>query len=459
MSTPTRHRLRPQRPAQLEQLRLTRFKSFQGDAIPFQELTVLIGRNASGKSNALDGLVALSRLASGEDLREALDGSHSDGEPIRGGAAGCAPYGTDHFTLGCRVRAGEQVIDFDITIRVARELQVVAESLRCVEGVRYANRDLANRDLLVTDAPRPDRMDITGRYFNGKRGVDPGVFFAANRPLLTQVGARIPQDTEAGRIVHRSASIVRAALREVFVLDPVPHLMRRYVNRNDVDLRRNAENLSAAVAALRDDSPDAFERLEGILRDMPERPFSRISTTETDLGDILISLDEPRTRGRPARIPAHQMSDGMLRFLAMGTALLSAPLPGRPTRNDPADPASGQRLLVIEEIENGFHPTMAAQVVALVKTESERRSIRTVVTTHSPPLLDALDGDDHAGVIVFDRDDKGLSRARPLVELPGYPELMAAGRLGTAIVGGGLAAAANERPPRSDAFRRLLVGA
>jgi predicted ATPase len=150
------------------------------------------------------------------------------------------------------------------------------------------------------------------------------------------------------------------------------------------------------------------------------------------------------------------MSDGMLRFLAIGAALLSAPLTKSKVSGQ-GEPA-GQRTLVIEEIENGLHPTMAAQVVELVKNESTRRRIRTIVTTHSPPLLDALEGDDHPGVIVFDRDKAGWSRARRLVDLPGYPELIAAGGLGTGIVSGGLTDAADERPAISDEFNRLLVG-
>ncbi|WP_369689320.1 AAA family ATPase [Streptomyces acidiscabies] len=46
-------------------MRLTSFKSFTGQRLPLQDLTVLIGRNGSGKSNALDALMVLARLASG----------------------------------------------------------------------------------------------------------------------------------------------------------------------------------------------------------------------------------------------------------------------------------------------------------------------------------------------------------------------------------------------------------
>ena len=150
----------------------------------------------------------------------------------------------------------------------------------------------------------------------------------------------------------------------------------------------------------------------------------------------------------------------MLRFLAIGTALLSAPLAGQ-VAGEVAGDVPGQRLLVIEEVENGLHPEMAARVVSLVRRQSETRSIRTLVTTHSPALLDALSGDDHRGVVVCDRDpDTGWSRLTRLVDLPGYASVMARGTLGD-VVGRGLLgeAAAQDRPPLSDRFARLLGSA
>lgn len=49
----------------IEELRLTRFKSFRDAILPLRDLTLLIGRNGSGKSNAIDGLHVLARLAEG----------------------------------------------------------------------------------------------------------------------------------------------------------------------------------------------------------------------------------------------------------------------------------------------------------------------------------------------------------------------------------------------------------
>src|ERR1700730_13024112 len=94
-------------PSVIEEVRLTAFKSFKDGVLPLDELTLLVGRNGSGKSNALDGLWALARMAQGDDIRDALDGGR-DGPSVRGGAAGCAPFSESAFTLGCTIRTGEE---------------------------------------------------------------------------------------------------------------------------------------------------------------------------------------------------------------------------------------------------------------------------------------------------------------------------------------------------------------
>ena len=66
------------------EFRLPAFKSVRDARFPLQQyLTLLVGRNGSGKSNVLDGLAVLSALASGATIRDALDGGR-DGPLVRG---------------------------------------------------------------------------------------------------------------------------------------------------------------------------------------------------------------------------------------------------------------------------------------------------------------------------------------------------------------------------------------
>ncbi|MDX2675760.1 AAA family ATPase [Streptomyces sp. NY05-11A] len=438
----------------LEEVRLTSFKSFTEQCLPLNDLTVLIGRNGSGKSNALDGLMVLSRLAAlGESLRDALDGPRSGGEePVRGGAEGCAPLGQMSFRLGCRVRSGQAVYDLDVEIATFPEVRVLHEELTAVEGVRYAGRRLgAGRPLLVSDPADVRRGDLNVRCFNGRRGMDPGVPFSSDRLLTGQVPLRVPATTEANKLVHQAAQDVLGVLREVFLLDPVPHLMRQYVNARDGALRRSGDNLSAAVVELMRKDRAAFTRLTQLVAGMPEYPVRAIGKVETRLGDVLLLLKEAGYHGAEHDVPARLLSDGMLRFLAFGTALLSAP-----AADDEVN-ARAQRHLVIEEIENGLYPTQAARVLQLMKEESQHRRIDVLFTTHSPALLNSLTAEDHSGVVVCTRDpESGESRLTRLTELPGYVDLLAAGDLGDAVSKGRLPDALRPREAGVDTVEDFL---
>ncbi len=449
----------PLRPSYLEELRLTAFKSFWEATLPLSEFTLLVGRNGSGKSNALDALVVLSRLVGGGDIRDALNGGQGDREPIRGGAEGCAPWDQDSFALGCRIRTGDEAVDYDVVVDVRPDVRINSERLVAYEGVRLGNARLDGKELLASVDPEEGSADLWARYYNGKRGSNPSVAFNANRLLISQVASRVPLQGEAAGLVHRAAAQVIAALRQVFVLDPVPAMMRQYVNERDNDLRRDGSNLSAVVARLRREDPAALAELLDLVRQLSEQPIRKIDTSRTDLGDVLLVLHErhPDDHRALAKIPARLMSDGTLRLLAIGTAVLSAPRldTSDPPATDP-DTARGQRTLVVEEIESGLYPSQAATVLDLVKNETGARQVRALATTHSPAILNALDGADHESVVVCDRDDAGCSRLTRLIDLPGYPTLMAADPLGSAVARGLLAAAVNPPERSQEDFDRLI---
>jgi len=404
----------------IEQLRLKRFKSFRDAVLPLRALTLLIGRNASGKSNALDALHVLSRLAEGEDLREAIDGNRREGQEVRGGVRGCAPYGESRFALGCTVVWGEDRIDLDIEVQVEPDVQIVFEQL----WVRPAKGK--PRPLLVTDDPQPGLVDINGRYNNGKKGPNPVLPFRSDRLLTAQIPTKILATTNATREIHRWALCVIGALRAVFILDPVPSLMRQYVPARDTVLRRQADNLSAVIGGLEDDETRRT-RLAELVKALPEQQVAGVGIEASQLGDVILSLRE-QFGGEEFAVSGRVMSDGMLRFLAFAAALLEAP-----EVTDEHNTGANTQL-VIEEIENGLHPSQAVRIIQLIKEESARRRIRTLATTHSPAMLTALDADDHHGVILCRRNpETAVSELVSLTDLPAYPEALAAGTLGDAV--------------------------
>jgi AAA15 family ATPase/GTPase len=56
----------------LSLLRFKKFKSFADTTMPVEPIIILIGANASGKSNAIDGLQILSGLATNRELVASL---------------------------------------------------------------------------------------------------------------------------------------------------------------------------------------------------------------------------------------------------------------------------------------------------------------------------------------------------------------------------------------------------
>jgi predicted ATPase len=433
----------------LRKVRLTAFKSFHEQTLRLSPLTVLIGRNSSGKSNALDGIEVLSRLAGGEDIRDALEGRRRDADPVRGGVDGCAPHGEDRFALGCTVDSDHGLIDLDVVVQVRPEVRIVSETLVGPVG-------RSRKVLLETQSTSPEslRSDVWVAVHNGRKGPNPSELFRSSRLVTSQLPLRVGGTTAAERATITAAEQVLTVLRGVFQLDPVPHLMRQYVPARDSNLRRTAENLSAAIGRLRNDDSAAFGRLLELLRGLAEHEIDELAVTSSELGDVMLALDE----GTSGLTPAREMSDGMLRFLAICTAVLTG---GGGLDIDSHDDSEVTRtlMLVIEELENGLHPSQASTVLRLVKQASAERTTQVLVTTHSPALLSALDGKDHSGVIVCSRDsENGQSRITPLTEMDGYATAMASGTLGDVVTRGALTTGPAVQRDYTELDRLLGIG-
>jgi predicted ATPase len=150
------------------------------------------------------------------------------------------------------------------------------------------------------------------------------------------------------------------------------------------------------------------------------------------------------------------MSDGLLRFMAIATALLTADRGLDVDGIGPGREISGGVLLVVEEIENGLHPSQAARILSLVRETSQREGVQVALTTHSPALLNALPGELNRNVLVCYRDpETGYSKLSRLTELPGYAQAMASGRLGD-VVAADRMVRPEEKTDDFSEFNRLL---
>lgn len=100
-------------------------------------------------------------------------------------------------------------------------------------------------------------------------------------------------------------------------------------------------------------------------------------------------------------LPASQVSDGVLLVLAY-LCILHLPQP--------------PRLLLIEEPENGIHPTRLQQVISMLRELiEEHRTTQLLMTTHSPYVLDLMKPDE---VTLCHKGKDGAVKTRRLSTVP-----------------------------------------
>jgi predicted ATPase len=116
---------------------------------------------------------------------------------------------------------------------------------------------------------------------------------------------------------------------------------------------------------------------------------------------------------------ASGLSDGTLRFVAILTAILTRPRGS---------------LLVIEEIDNGIHPSRAKLLIDILQTEGQKAGVDVLVTSHNPAFLNELTPKYLPVVMLAYRDrEKGYSHLKPVSDAVELPFLLGKGGLGKIV--------------------------
>jgi len=271
----------------------------------------------------------------------------------------------------------------------------------------------------IDGEPNPHTDEISVAYNNFSRGKNKPHIPCSNRQAvfyqLETPGRFDKAHDKSQKIIPAVTKSLRETLRNIVFLDPRPALMRDYVYAKDDDINENGSNLSAVLYGICQRGEGAKQELLEFIRSLPEQDITDIQFIETERRDVMLRLEE--TFGDQKRtIDAPLLSDGTLRVLAIGATLLTA---------------SKGALVVVEEIDNGVHPSRADTLVKQIEAIASKRELRVLLTSHNPALLDALPDTALADVLCCYRDPKqGDSRLVRLGDLERYPELVAQGPLG-----------------------------
>ncbi|MEU6233082.1 ATP-binding protein [Kitasatospora sp. NPDC047058] len=375
-----------QRPT-VEELRLTSFKSYRRASLPLAPLTVLHGPAGVGKSNALDALAVLSRLALGEEITDSLDGLPGRpgplAAPVRGGLAGCVPHGRNALILGCTVRSADGPIGLEVVVRTDGPVRIAREQLT-----------LDGRTLVETGEQDLRHQRINVSWHNDTRQGDIRAPFPNTALITAQLPLRVAGSSAGERTVLAAAEQLLTALREVFPVHPVPALMRGWARPDpQARLLSTAANISAVIARLSNECSRRYGQLLRVVQSAAPHPLLGLDLARRGIGTgerVLAVFDE----GVLGRTGADQASDGMLRHLAFAAVLLTG---AGVLDLDPAAevPWAHRQLTVLAgDLGAGLGTEQTASLLRLARDMAGRNQLRVLAALQEPAAArEALGGD------------------------------------------------------------------
>lgn len=435
----------------LTSFHLQNFKSFRQDTVlPLSSLTVLIGANAAGKSNALEGLRFLSWLAQGNKLSSIQHALNQADKVVRGRIPDIFQKGESRFGLGCTMDAIPDASQLDMELELrGDDLHIVSERMGAGTGVPLYDLDQPSKGHSTEASVGYNNFSKGGNKPHIPVTDQMAVFAQLDSPASFHANHKTAQQK-----IPKACKRYQDVLSNILFLDPVPGKMRDFSFRADKRLGGDGANLSSVLFRLwyqggvspenffqeifakviknkiepdanqaDEDSFPERQQILSFIQSLPEQNIQGLSFLEGPRNDVMVALIES-FGGVHRSYEAALLSDGTLRVLAIAAAMLSAP--------------EGS-LVVIEEIDNGVHPSRARHLLERIQTVAERRRLRVLLSTHNPAMLDALPDKAVPDVVFCYRDPvQGDSRLVRLGSLPDAPELLLQDTLGHLMTTGAL---------------------
>lgn len=357
-------------------------------------MTFIIGANSAGKSNIVDALAFLSYITSGNRISEAT---------IRGGIEGLIKRGKNSATLIVDLIIAKEEFFYEISFSLEnKELLLKEEKLTVANTANGKEKTLYFTDELDTGATQ-----IIARFLKDKSGPRKGVALKRDVSILSQL-----PNLNVIKDIKEKAELVSSSLKSIFVVDPKPEKMRDYTPLAD-KIASDGSNIAGVIAGLPEEQKKEFENsLTNYVRPLPEKDLKKIWAEQIGRfkTDAMLYCAEEWVDGDKIEFDARSMSDGTLRFIAIVSALLSA---------------QKGATIVIEEVDNGLHPSRAGELVAALKTIGSQKGIDIICTTHNPVLIDALGPEMLPFISYVTRSEtSGFSEVRLLEEVPQLLQLL-----------------------------------
>lgn len=344
----------------ITELRLRNWKSFSDATLFIDPITIIIGTNASGKSNIFDALKLLSALASPIDIMDIA-------KNVRGGAEGIIRRGEQMCNLTITMesdKSTEQLI-YEVTLAFdeQKNIYIKEESLILVT---------TKRSLVLFERKELDEMNKSlvsvALYTEGKPRY---LNFSAKTSVLSQI-----EYVNCVRKIKESVLAVVNTLRKIRLSNPIPERMRDFAPLSKT-ISEDASDLAGYLANLdKSLQSDTYEAILKYLKPLPDRDIISIRAEKIPMTDkAMLFCTEEWTAGHTQEQSALGMSDGTLRFAGIIAMLITA---------------ENKALILLEELDKGVHPSRAKDLVKMLKEIGKQKELDIICTTHNATFVDEL---------------------------------------------------------------------
>ena len=344
----------------ITELRLRNWKSFFDATLFIDPITVIIGTNASGKSNIFDALKLLSALASPIDIVDIA-------KNVRGGAEGI-------------IRRGEQMCNLTITMEGDKSTeQLIYEVALAFDEQRniYIKDEslilaTTKKNLVMFERKELDEMNKSlvsvALYTEGKPRYQN---FSAKTSVLSQI-----EYVNCVRRIKDSTLTVVNNLRKIRLSNPIPERMRDFAPLSKT-IAEDASDLAGYLANLDEELKSVtYEAILKYLKPLPDRDIKSIRADKIPMTDkAMLFCTEEWTAGHTQEQSALGMSDGTLRFAGIIAMLITA---------------EDKALILLEELDKGVHPSRAKDLVKMLKEIGKQKKLDIICTTHNATFVDEL---------------------------------------------------------------------
>ena len=392
-------------------LRLINFKNFADETLRVGPFTVIVGANASGKSNIRDAFRFLHGIGRGYTLAEILGGKIGAGgqlewEPIRG-----APNEIERI----RDPLARFFSEFSLHVELILEGEEASYSiglgsdLLYPDGFRVLKEELSSRSTTIYATVEEEYGSALIHLKGDGRDPDgPGGFEARLgrvQPALTQF-LKMPHPIQRPLL-----PATHSALGGIRFIELSPIRMREPSIPGANTLGDYGQNLPAALESICTDS-QRESTLMSWLQELTPMDVKDFDFPRDPSGRVHLHIVERNGR----KVSAYSASDGTLRFLAILAALLG--------------PNEGG-LYFFEEIDNGIHPNRLWLLMDFIERQTAKGDVQVITTTHSPALLSWMKDETFENTSVVYRDQYWAdSVIRPIADLYNLRELRKTDTLG-----------------------------